>query len=78
MGLPVGTSQSRSATYICTDTAGNTYRYGTHGHPSGPAPPRHAKIERAGVAQPRDFQEVFLCSLIEERTISNSLRPKNC
>ena len=45
-------------------------------------PPRHAhpllKIERAGELIRESSRSVFLCSLIEERTISSALRLKNC
>jgi hypothetical protein len=40
-------------------------------------PPRHAKIERAG-GLIRESSSVFLCSLIEERTIYSSLHQINC
>jgi len=40
--------------------------------------PRHAKGERAGELNCESSKECLFCSLIEERTISFSLRLKNC
>src|ERR1700682_1474078 len=43
-----------------------------------PARPSPSKMERAGELIRESSRRVFLCSLTEERTISSSLRLKNC
>src|SRR6266478_6119722 len=45
---------------------------------AAPARPSPSKIERAGELIRESSRSVFLCSLTEERTISSSLRLKNC
>jgi hypothetical protein len=45
---------------------------------AAPGTPFPFKEERAGELIRECSRSVFLCSLIEERTISSSLRLKNC